>query len=98
MQTLIALAAASQMFNPQVDITHQQDDSIKSCIHYDLYEAMARNAGAKMAAHALNPNGTPIQFWIKQDESWGVVLVKEVNGQPVACFYLGGTSWEETDE
>ena len=96
MQALVILAAAYQMFNPQVDIAHQHNE--QRCIDYNQYESIARHAGARIAAHATLPNGTPIQFWVKQDKGWGFVLVKKVNGQPFACFYHGGAGWEETHE
>ena len=98
MQALAILAAAYQMFNPQVDIAHQYNNGMKRCVDYSLYESMAEHADVKMVAQAFTPNGTPIQFWVRPDKSWGVVLVEKIKGQSVACLYSGGTGWEEIDE
>ena len=98
MNILIALAAAFQISNPQIDVAHQHNDITKRCMTYDQYKSMAKDAGVRMAVRALQPNGTIVQFWVKHDKSWGVVLIKKVNGQSVACFYRGGVGWEETDE
>ena len=98
MKALTILAATSQMFNPQVDTTSQRND-VKLCMHYNYYESLSRSMGSKLVARALHPDGTPIEFWVRQsDKSWGAVLVKKLNGRLAACIYLYGMGWEEADE
>ena len=99
MKTLIVLATVSRMFSPEVNTIEPTVNTFPlNCIYYNVYKAVIDNIGGKKLGAGLYPNGEPAELWVLPDKTWSIIMVKESEGKPVACFYMGGTDWEKTGE